>query len=425
MGKYHPFMGTSPKKLAYVVSRFPASAEIWIVRELDALAERGDCDPALWSLFPARDPVVHPAAERWLPRLRRPRAWHGAAAIAYWMVRRPSALLGAVARIIAGTWRHPGTLFRSLACVPFAAANACQIERSKVEHVHAHFASYPTLCAWLCKRLSGVTYSFTAHAYDIFVSQDLLSEKVAAAEFVVTISEFNRRFLRDFGGDRQTPVRIVHCGIDPSKYEFRPRVPRRDQPRALCVASLEEKKGHSILLAAVARDPRLARLSLDLVGDGPRRDELEREAASLGLAERVRVHGALSEERVRHMLGIADLFVLPSVVAPNGQAEGLPVSLIEALASGVPVVASRMSGIPELITDRATGILTPPGDVAQLSSALDWVLDGGELDLARGRALVEAEFDVRRSAAQMAELFGARPVGAIRTPSLPDVPVAA
>jgi colanic acid/amylovoran biosynthesis glycosyltransferase len=412
-------------RLAYVVSRFPASAEIWIVRELDALAERGDFDLGLWSLFRARDAVVHPAAERWLPRLRRPRAWHGIAAVAYWMARRPAAMLGAVARIIAGTWRHPRTLFRSLASVPFAAANARQIERSKIEHVHAHFASYPTLCAWLCKRLCGVTYSFTAHAYDIFVTQDLLAEKVAAAEFVVTISEFNRRFLRDFGGDQQTPVRVVHCGIDPSKYEFRARVPRRDEPRALCVASLEKKKGHSILLSALASDPRLAHLSVDLVGDGPMRDELRHEAASLGLAERVRFHGALPEERVRRMLGAADLFVLPSVVAPNGQAEGLPVSLIEALASGVPVVASRMSGIPELITDRATGILTPPGDVEQLAHALDWVLEGGELDLARGRALVEAEFDVRRAAAQMAELFGGGPVSAIATPSRPDVRVAA
>jgi colanic acid/amylovoran biosynthesis glycosyltransferase len=418
-------MGTSPKKLAYVVSRFPASAEIWIVRELDALAARGDYELALWSLFPARESVVHPAAERWLPRLNRPPAWRGIAAIAYWLVRRPSALLRAVARTIAGTWRHPDTLLRSLACVPFAAANACQIERSKVEHVHAHFATYPALCAWLCKRLCGVTYSFTAHAYDIFMSQDLLSEKVAAAEFVVTISEFNRRFLRDFGGDDRTPVRVVHCGIDPSRYDFRPRVPRRDRPRALCVASLEEKKGHSILLSALARDPRLARLSVDLVGDGPKRDELERETASLGLEDRVRFHGALSEETVRHMLGTADLFVLPSIVAANGQAEGLPVSLIEALASGVPVVASRMSGIPELITDGVTGILTPPGDAVQLAHALNRVLDGGELDLARGRAFVEAEFDVRRSAAQMTELFGAGPVGATAAPRRPEVAVAA
>ncbi len=399
-------------KIAYVVSRFPAASETFVVRELNALVARGGFEVTLMSLFASVDDFLHPDAAPWAPGLHRPSPTQALGAAAWWLVRRPLRLLAAVGRVIGETRRHPRILGRNLVALALATAHARTVSVERIEHVHAHFASYPSLSAWLCGRLCDVPYSFTAHAHDIFVSDHLLAMKVAEARFVVTISEFNRRFLRDYGGDLRTPVEVVHCGVDPGAYRFRERRIPADGPiRALCVATLQEKKGHRYLLEALASTPKLARVELDLVGGGPLRDELEELARSLGLAERVRFHGPQDEARVRALLDRADLFVLPSIITPDGEMEGLPVALIEALACGVPAVSTRISGIPELIADGHTGALAEPADAAALAAALERLIANG-LEMRAGRELVEAQFDVSASAARMATLFaggGPRP----------------
>ncbi len=403
-------IGTAkPLKVGYLISRFPTASETFVVREMDAVIAAADIDIALLALFPARDRFLHQIAEPWLERLSRPSVLTGLVSLAGWLLRRPARTAGAVRHVVASTWRQPRLLLESLVTLAVAAAHARRVERDGIDHLHAHFAAYPALAAWFCGRLCGVPYSFTAHAYDIFVDQRMLATKVAEAEFVATVSAYNKRFLRDYGGDDASPVEIVHCGVDPDAYPFRPRqVPPEGEVRALCVASLQEKKGHRVLLEALAADgPGLARLSLDLVGGGPLREPLERDVERFGLAGRVRFHGARTEHEVREMLARADVFVLPSIVASDGQMEGLPVALIEALASGVPTVATRMSGIPELIEDGRTGLLAEPGDAASLAIALRRALDGEPLDTASGRELVESAFDVRDSGARMAGLLRA------------------
>jgi colanic acid/amylovoran biosynthesis glycosyltransferase len=397
-----------PIKLAYVVARFPNATETFILRELDALAETGEVEIALMSMFPPLEPFTHPRAEPWVARLRRPSICMALSGFGYWLARRPLLLLRSIGVVLRACWRSPNVLVRSLAALPVAAAHARTVRRLGVEHVHAHFATYPTLVAWLCGRLTGTPYSFTTHAHDLFVDQSMLDVKIAHARFVIAISQFNRRFLRDYGGDRMTPVHLIHCGIDPAEYEFRPRsVPGTGSVTALCVGTLRERKGHVVLLDALASgEADLDGLELDVVGDGPLREPLERRAAELGIAGQVRFHGSLTEPQVRDWFARADLFVLASTVAADGQMEGIPIVLIEALASGLPVVATRLSGIPELIVDEETGFLATPGDAASLAEALRRALaDSGQLDQGRGRDLVESEFDVHRSARQLLALF--------------------
>jgi len=393
-------------RVAYIVSRFPAASETFVVREMNEVAADGRLDLELLSLFPSDDGFAHPSGERWLRSLRRPSWLDGIGATLWWLTRRPLRLLGSHALVTAGSWRRPRILIRSLASLPLAAAHARALSRDGVDHVHAHFASYPTLCAWFCRRLTDVTYSFTAHAYDIFVDQSMLPRKLADASFAVTISEFNREFLERARGDGTTPVHVVHAGVDPSAYEFAPRTPPATGPaRALCVASLQPKKGHAVLLEALASDRELDRLSVDLVGGGELRAELEGRARELGVADRVSFHGALTEAEVRGMLSRADLFVLPSIIAPDGQMEGIPVALMEALACGIPTVATRMSGVAELVREGETGTLVEPGNAPALGRALANVLAGGGPDPAAGRELVEAEFDVRESGRRMVRLL--------------------
>jgi glycosyltransferase involved in cell wall biosynthesis len=208
-------------------------------------------------------------------------------------------------------------------------------------------------------------------------------------------------------------VHVVHCGVDPQAWPARPRAaPAQGPVRALCVASLEEKKGHRVLLRALAgADGSLGRVELDLVGPGALRGELEALARALGLGDRVRFHGALPEPHVAALLGRADLFVLASVVERSGFMEGIPVALMEALAAGVPVVATRLSGVPELVRDGDTGLLAEPGDAASLRAALERAIGDPDAALRRavaGRALVEREFDAVAGAARIAELIRGR-----------------
>jgi glycosyltransferase involved in cell wall biosynthesis len=298
-------------------------------------------------------------------------------------------------------------LVRALVTVPLAASQARMLKSSAVEHVHAHYATYPALAAWITRRLAGIEYSFTAHAHDLYVDRHFLARKLADARYAVAVSEYNRRLLAAEGAS--TPVHVVRCGIDVSRYRFRPRVPAPVGPvRALCVASLQEYKGHAILLEALVRGgSALTRVELDLVGDGRLRTALERQAARFGLAHRVRFHGSLTEDEVRVLLDEASLFVMPSKVARDGQMDGLPVALIEALGCGLVIVSTDLSGIPELVEDGVTGFLAQPGDAESLAGALRRALssEAALLQPARGRALVEQEYDIARNAHRLSELF--------------------
>jgi colanic acid/amylovoran biosynthesis glycosyltransferase len=399
-------------KVAYLVSRFPHCSETFIVRELDAVAARPGLELELFALFGARGGTVHPAARPWEARLHRCGAPRALAALAWWAGRCPLRLLSSVALVVAGHRRRPRTLVRALATLPVAAAHARTVAALGVEHVHAHYATYPALAAWLCERLTGVGYSFTAHAHDLYVDRSQLTRKLGDARFAVAVSRFNGELLGAAAPASTTPVHVVHCGIDPAAYRYRPRAaPRAGPVRALCVASLQEYKGHRVLLEALAGGgPVLERVELDLVGEGPLRRSLELLAARLGIAGRVRFAGALPEPEVTAMLAAADLFVLPSIVARDGQMEGLPVALMEALACGVPVVATRLSGVPELVADGLTGILATPGDPAALATALRRVLEDPVAARARaaaGRRVVEARFDVHESGRRLARLFAA------------------
>ena len=393
-------------KVAYLVSRFPAVSETFVLRELDAVSRLPELDLELLSLFPAKDEVVHPAAEPWLDELARPSLTEGLAAVVYWLVRRPARTVSTFAIAAAGTARRPRVLWRSLVTVVLAAAHARRVRSEGIEHLHAHFATYPALAAWVCRRLAGVPYSFTAHAHDIFVHQLMLRRKLSDARFAIAISEFNRDFLLDLGA-KDASVHVVHCGIDPALFEFRPHRPGPPPARVslLCVAALRESKGHAVLLRALA-DPALERVDLALVGDGPLRGELEAAAADLAAAGRVRFLGGRTEAEVREMLAASDVFVLPSVVTADGDMEGIPVALMESMASGLLTVASRMSGIPELIRDGETGLLAEPGDADDLRAALARAA-GGEsgADPASARRVVESEFDVSVEAGRIRDLL--------------------
>ncbi|MEA2168519.1 MAG: hypothetical protein QOF76_1819 [Solirubrobacteraceae bacterium] len=401
-------------RVAYVVSRFPVVTETFVVRELGAVDADPGVDIELFALFPPQQAFVHPSAERWVPRAHQPDPAAAVRGSLWWLARAPHRVAGVVGAIVAGYWRSPKRLVKSLVTLPVALGHARRMRALGVDHIHAHFANFPALAAWICARLLGVPYSVTAHAHDIFVDQSNLGRLVDDAAFFVGITEYNRAFLTARSSGR-TPIEIVHCGVDTESLGY---VERRLEPtgpvRAVCTASLQRQKGHLVLFDALAAPlPGLDRIQLRLIGSGPMEAALRERAAELGLGARVTFLGTLDEAGVAAELAAADLFVLPSVVAPDGQMEGLPVSLMEALAVGLPAIGTSLSGIPELLRRDATCLLATPGDADSLAAALASVLDdpdAAQRRAAAGRALIEDSFRIEVSGARLAELFkGAGP----------------
>ena len=296
----------------------------------------------------------------------------------------------------------------ALAAVELAGA----IRRSDLEHLHAHFGSIAANVARLAARLTGITWSFTAHAKDIFheeVVPDELATKLREAHTTVTVSEFNLRHLQgEFGEDAERVVRLYNS-VDLGAFPFAAKGETTETARVAAVGRLVEKKGFGDLLTAVAalvaggRDVRL-----DLVGTGPLEDHLRAQVAALGLGEKVVLHGALPQTRVREIVAEADVFAAPCVIGADGNRDGLPTVLLEALALGTPAVSTPVTGIPEIVRHEETGLLVPESDPAALAVAIGRTLDEPEAAAARSRAaraLLEADFDFRDHAVTLQGIF--------------------
>ncbi|MHB8470209.1 MAG: glycosyltransferase [Gaiellaceae bacterium] len=403
-------VAAQPRTVAYVVSRFPKLTETFVLGELEAVAALG-FRVELYPLLRQPEEVVHDEAARWAARAHY-QPFVSAAIVrenARLLVRRPRAYLGALAAVVRGTWGSRKLLLGGLAIFPKAVRAAALMERQGVAHVHCHFASHPATAGFVVHRLTGIPYSFTAHGYDIHRETNMLREKVEEAAFVVTISEYNRRLIEAVcGAAAAAKVDVVHCGVD--SRAFSPAERARGGPfTILLVAGLEPVKGHEYLIEAcrlLAGDG--LDLELVLAGDGPERPRVEARLRDSGLGDRVRLLGAVPRPEVVRLLREADVFVLPSVLTPQGDREGIPVVLMEAMASGVPVVASDLSGIPELVEHERTGLLVPPRDAGAIAAAVARVHGDPELGLRLAHAArerVREQFDLGTNAAAVAERF--------------------
>jgi colanic acid/amylovoran biosynthesis glycosyltransferase len=399
-----------PRRIAYLMSRFPKISETFILYEIVALEKIG-LDVEIFPLVREREPVQHREAERLAAKAHDVRLASLAVLRAqlHWLLRHPRRYFGVWGAALKGNLRSPRFLLRALAVVPLAATFAQRMERSAVDHIHAHWATHPALAAYVASRLTGIPYSFTAHAHDIYVERPMLREKIRAASFVVTISEYNRRFLeRLYGEVARRRLVVIHCGTDTSLFE--PPANRAVGPwTILCVASLQPQKGQAHLIEACRRlvaDG--VELRCVMVGDGETRADLERQVDQAGLREQVRFMGQQPRHRVVEIMGRADVVAQPSIVLANGKMEGIPVALMEAMAMERPVVATDISGVAELVQDGVTGLLVQPGDPGRLAEALRAIHGDPERASALGRAArrkVTEEFDLSRSAAELARRF--------------------
>jgi colanic acid/amylovoran biosynthesis glycosyltransferase len=392
-------MSPSDHRIAYVCKMYPRFSETFIVSEILAREAAGE-DLEVVSLRPPADGRFHAD----LARVRAPVHYLDAATPRVKQLWADLQALGSgirVAELLQAEVRDAAQ----------AVELAALIEERGITHLHAHFGSVATTVARLAARLAGITYSFTAHAKDIFhesVDPDDLRRKLLDAHHVVTVSDFNRRYLRDRYGRAADRVHRVYNGIALASFPADPGLEGRDVD-VVAVGRLVEKKGFDVLLAAcaLARD-RGRPLSCRIVGSGERHDALRAQLDDLDLHDHVTLVGPLPQDEVRAELRRATVMAAPCVHGADGNADGLPTVILEAMALGTPVVATPVTGIPEAVLDGTTGRLVAERDADALTTALlELTADPADRRAlaAAARSHVEQHFASARQAVQLRALL--------------------
>jgi glycosyltransferase involved in cell wall biosynthesis len=405
--------GTDGPAIAYMLRMFPQTSETFVANELLAL-ERLGLRLRVFSYRQPRTTVLHryfddiAAPVTYLPdplnRNIRPlfasaRAMHR---------REPDRFRRTLSYVARHSLRSRSidTWRRLLQACAFAE----HLHGADISHLHAHFAHGATRVTMLASMLTGIPYSFTAHAADIFshtVDRSLLREKAAGAQFVVTVSNYNRRFLTEQAGLPEPKVRVVYNGVDLER--FAPDGSPRDPRLILGVGRFVEKKGFPHLVEALARLRDSGRdLRCELAGGGPEHPQIVAAVRRAGLEDVVSFAGSQPQEALPASYRRAAVFAMPAIEARDGNRDALPTVLLEAMACGTPVVSSRLAGIPEIIDDGVDGFLVEPGNVSALAAAIARVLDDALLGARLGAAArekVQRTFDVDTNAQALAGLF--------------------
>ena len=399
--------GGARLSVAYMTGEYPRATDTFIQREVAALRALGHHVQT----FSVRMPALNENAQAEILAERRstiyllPPRQLITAHLAQ-VLSSPRRYFAALA--LAWTICPPGirAMMRHVAYFAEAAMLVRLLEKHRLSHLHNHYADSSCSVAVIAAVMGGFTFSFTIHGPTEFYDPRFwrIDEKVRRALFVNCISYFCRSQVMLFASpDCWGKLRIVHCGVDPNAFAVKKHQGRGS--RLLFVGRLAAIKGLPIILDVLAK---LEGATLDIAGDGPDRQLLEEKVRALNLSSRVRFLGHQSQQQIRELLKQADVFVMSSF------AEGLPVVLMEALAAGIPVVAPRITGIPELVRDGQSGFLVAPGDTNEMAMAIDRLLRDAELRnrfAVAGRRDVEHEFNIHTEAQWLAEVLSSAIAG--------------
>ncbi len=399
------------EKVAYIMSRFPKLTETFILYEIIALEKQG-IKVETFPLLREQAKIIHKEAQELTERAHFHPFISGKILAAHWcFIRRDfRTYFRTIAEVFSGTFGSLNFFIGALGILPKTVRFAYEMEQLGVQHVHAHFATHPAVAGLIIYRLTGIPFSFTAHGSDLHVEKRMLDKKIRAASFATTVSFFNKKLMVKEGGEEtREKIHVLRCGVDTKLFSPRAKITESRSFQILCVASFEEVKGHKYLVDACKI---LSEQGLDFechfVGYGPLRKQVENQIDELGLQDKFHLHGSLPRNMVLEMLLKSDVFVLASVPTRQGKREGIPVVLMEAMASGLPVISSQLSGIPELVDDGISGVLIEPRDSEALArTLLDLAADPAKnISLGRaGREKVLNEFDLEKNTLKLLDLF--------------------
>lgn len=392
------------QRIGYVLKTYPRISQTFILTEILA-HERAGIDMDIFSLRRTDDTRFHAA----LSRVRSP----------VFQIERASSRVNAVldglrehAKHLPGLWQvveESGADAEDL--LQAAQLSRAIIERG-IDHLHAHFGTVATVVARLAAQITGITYSFTAHAKDIYhegVVEDELRQKLSDAARVITVSQFNVNYLRETFGSAARDVKLVYNGLDLNDFRFEPYADR--PPVILGVGRLVEKKGFEFLLqaCAVLRD-RGIHYQCEIVGGGLLEAALQAQITDLRLQDHVHMSGPMSQDDIKDKIRESALLAAPCVHAGDDDRDGLPTILLEAMALGTPCISTSVTGIPEVVRHEETGLMVSEGDAEDLADACQRLLEDRQLgsELAsRARRLIERGFDIDKNTDQLRDTFSA------------------
>ncbi len=402
--------------VAYVLTHYPRLAQTFISGEVAELRRQGvEVRTVSMNAPPPSDVATESAQREQAGTFYIKQAGAAGAAragLAAWR-RAPLGMIRLAARVV----RLGGSDVKAAVWNLFYLLEAAMVwqhlRASPVRHMHAHFGQTPSNIAWFTTEIGNLndgdgrwTWSFTIHGFQDFVNerQTRLDVKARSASFVVCVSDFTRsQIMRVSDPEVWGRFHVVRCGIDLEAFAQRPPRALADPFRVLLVGRVSPEKGHGVLLDALhLLRERGRNCMVELVGDGPFLPEVRARAAALGLDHHLDVRGELPPSEVAKRLGEADAFCLPSF------AEGLPISIMEAMAVGVPVISTLISGIPELAENDVTALTVPAGNAEALAAAIERLIAEPELAArlaAAARAEVERGYRAERNVAELAQLF--------------------
>lgn len=397
-------------RTAYVILWFPKPSETFVFNEVVELARIGLplrvytlYGPLSRDLSPEMEAVSVPVERLGIPSLP---VLH--AAFVHWAKCKPGLVRELVRTIPVRKWCDLEAAGENGWAFLCGFHLALRFEAHSIEHIHAPWANGPATAAWVASKLTRIPFSFAAHAGDIYPPDGALAEKIRDAVLVRTENFANLAYLREEASAQADKVCVVYSG-HPSNGAVRAAPLRRSTCNLVALGRFVRKKGFDDLLRACAilRDKGLD-FRLTLGGSGPLTGELLRLSRRLNLGNVVHFPGFIRYDRVPDFLRTGDVFVMPSVLDSTGDRDGIPNVIVEALRCGLPVVATDVCGIPEVIQDGRTGLLVGQRDPVALAEAILTLIRNPEKALemaASGRALVSRAFDLRRNCLELLRLF--------------------
>ncbi|WP_070968824.1 glycosyltransferase [Vibrio sonorensis] len=389
--------------IAYIVKRYPRYSETFIVNEILAHESAGQ-QIVIYALLPPQDSHFQDT----ISRVRAPVTYLSAKAdraSQFWELQKK------VAQRFSNVWQVLGEFPKASAREILQSLELSEhVGKEEITHLHAHFATTSTTVAQITSAITGVPFTFTAHAKDIFhqdVDREQLARKFQDAHCAVTVSDFNVNFLTEQIGVPKRNLTRIYNGLDLSQFLY--VSPEVREPIICAVGRLVEKKGFEVLIEACQiLKHQAVRFQCHIIGSGDLYQRLEEKIEALGLIDCVSMLGALPQREVKQKLHQSSVFAAPCIVGRDGNRDGMPTVLLEAMAMGTPCISTDVTGIPEVLEHQKTGLMVEQNSPNDLAKALKRLLLDGRLrrEIAqRARHKIEQEFDVDKSAQRLRDCF--------------------
>lgn len=399
-------------KTAYIVSLFPCWSEAFILNELIEI-ERNGIDITILSLKQPYEKTVHEKAKPYIKKAIYPSGLFKIIKSNVLFIWNNKKTYLSILKTILQSDSRFGIKIKEIATFFITIDFYQKVDLKEIRHIHAHWATYPALSAMILSRLTEVPFSFTAHAHDIYLDKLMLKEKIESAKKVLTISDFNKKYLINLYGQlTEEKISVVRCGIDVNTFSFSNLTPKNGQVKTIIsVGRLCDIKGFEYLIEAIhilIDEADNKDLHCVIVGEGESRSKLVKLINRLKLNDFVELPGAFPQEKLQKLLKDGDVFVLPSIITDNGNKDGIPVVLMEAMATGIPVVTTDVSGLPEIAIDMKTALVVPQKDAKGLARAIARTLSDAKLASKlreNARKFVQEYYNIKTNATQLAKHF--------------------